>query len=99
VFDWSSFSFSTDNNGSWPNADGFLVIDDQRFTSDGMAVENGFFPVLPTGRDAWKELAGQHLLLDSAGEWISAEGSQEAWVDVEGLEDYPQLPAFDFLDE
>jgi hypothetical protein len=97
-------------NGLACDADGFIVIDDQRFTSDGMAVgehgPGGFFPVLPTGRDEWKVLAREGLLLNSEGEWVSpdCDGSHEdegILVDVDGLDDSVvlRLPAFDFSDD
>ncbi|KAF7365421.1 hypothetical protein MVEN_00414900 [Mycena venus] len=84
-------------------ADGYIEIDGQKFTYDGMAVieEGGgeFFPVLPTVNE-WKALADGRLLMDSGGNWgrpdievrdEDAEG--EVDVDIEGMGVVASAPA------
>ncbi|KAJ7046620.1 hypothetical protein C8F04DRAFT_1172520 [Mycena alexandri] len=86
-------SYSNDG-GLTLDDDGYMHIDNLRFTYDGTYVgEEGageFFPALPTD---WKPLVA--LAMDSAGEWIRSDGEEvsdddvgdEICLDVEGLLD------------
>ncbi|KAJ7803295.1 hypothetical protein B0H14DRAFT_3487565 [Mycena olivaceomarginata] len=62
--------------------DGFMEMDGQKFTYDGIAVdEHGaaveqFFPVLPTGDPKWKMLAGRALLMSPDGDWLHEEDAE-----------------------
>ncbi|KAJ7366611.1 hypothetical protein DFH08DRAFT_1003802 [Mycena albidolilacea] len=64
------------------DVDGFVEMDGQKFTYDGIAVdEHGagveqFFPVLPTGDPQWKMLAGGALLMSPDGDWLHEEDAE-----------------------
>jgi hypothetical protein len=64
------------------DVDGFMEMDGQKFTYDGIAVdEHGaaveqFFPVLPTGDPQWNMLAGEALLMSPDGDWLHEEDAE-----------------------